>query len=207
VTSLGLVQMTRKKIGTGLLEAFSETCDTCHGRGVVVHAEPIEPSRGSGDERGSGNGQDSAQANDSSGEGSGRRGRRGGRGRSGRGDSDDSPVKEIVVKKPTGPWPGEPRRVEPDTAAEAPDAAPASQASDGVAPPEPEAAQPSPDATPDSQVAQPLPEATPEPAAVEKPAAAVAEPPAPAKRTRRRASRPAAPPAPVSDAPQPVGTV
>ncbi len=44
VTSLGLVQMTRKRIGTGLLEAFSEDCDHCKGRGVIVHEQPIEPS-------------------------------------------------------------------------------------------------------------------------------------------------------------------
>src|SRR5690606_9687038 len=43
VTSLGLVQMTRKRIGTGLLEAFSEQCQHCKGRGVVIHSEPIEP--------------------------------------------------------------------------------------------------------------------------------------------------------------------
>ncbi|WP_009474021.1 translation initiation factor IF-2 N-terminal domain-containing protein [Rhodococcus sp. JVH1] len=42
VTSLGLVQMTRKKLGTGLVEAFSTTCEHCHGRGIVVHAEPVE---------------------------------------------------------------------------------------------------------------------------------------------------------------------
>jgi ribonuclease E len=40
ITSLGLVQMTRKKIGLGLLETFSEPCDSCAGRGVVVHDEP-----------------------------------------------------------------------------------------------------------------------------------------------------------------------
>lgn len=40
VTSLGLVQMTRKKIGVGLLESFAETCECCAGRGVVVHDEP-----------------------------------------------------------------------------------------------------------------------------------------------------------------------
>lgn len=40
VTSLGLVQMTRKKLGIGLLETFSETCDMCAGRGVIVHHEP-----------------------------------------------------------------------------------------------------------------------------------------------------------------------
>ena len=45
VTSLGLVQMTRKRIGTGLLEAFSENCEHCQGRGVIVHDVPVEPKR------------------------------------------------------------------------------------------------------------------------------------------------------------------
>jgi ribonuclease E len=40
VTSLGLIQLTRKKIGLGLLETFSETCECCAGRGVVVSEEP-----------------------------------------------------------------------------------------------------------------------------------------------------------------------
>ena len=40
VTSLGLIQLTRKKIGLGLLETFSEPCECCAGRGVVVHDEP-----------------------------------------------------------------------------------------------------------------------------------------------------------------------
>ena len=40
VTSLGLIQLTRKKIGLGLLETFSEPCECCAGRGVVVHNEP-----------------------------------------------------------------------------------------------------------------------------------------------------------------------
>nr|WP_319942869.1 translation initiation factor IF-2 N-terminal domain-containing protein [Nocardia aurantia] len=42
VTSLGLVQMTRKKLGTGLVEAFSTTCEHCHGRGIIVHNYPVE---------------------------------------------------------------------------------------------------------------------------------------------------------------------
>jgi ribonuclease E len=42
VTSLGLVQMTRKRVGEGLLEAFSEPCSVCHGRGVILHAEPVD---------------------------------------------------------------------------------------------------------------------------------------------------------------------
>ncbi|MEU4423124.1 Rne/Rng family ribonuclease [Actinoplanes sp. NPDC024001] len=48
ITSLGLVQMTRKRIGAGLLEAFSETCDHCKGRGVLVHPEPVPEKRGNG---------------------------------------------------------------------------------------------------------------------------------------------------------------
>ncbi|HEX3816065.1 MAG TPA: Rne/Rng family ribonuclease [Mycobacteriales bacterium] len=42
VTSLGLVQMTRKRVGQGLLEAFSEPCEHCQGRGVIVHTEPVD---------------------------------------------------------------------------------------------------------------------------------------------------------------------
>ena len=42
VTSLGLVQMTRKRMGTGLLEVFSESCEHCAGRGIITHEEPIE---------------------------------------------------------------------------------------------------------------------------------------------------------------------
>ena len=50
VTSLGLVQMTRKRVGQGLLEAFSETCDKCNGRGVLVHMEPVPVGHGHGSE-------------------------------------------------------------------------------------------------------------------------------------------------------------
>jgi ribonuclease E len=42
VTSLGLVQMTRKRVGEGLLEAFSEPCEVCKGRGVIIHTEPVD---------------------------------------------------------------------------------------------------------------------------------------------------------------------
>ncbi|MFC6080040.1 Rne/Rng family ribonuclease [Sphaerisporangium aureirubrum] len=42
VTSLGLVQMTRKRVGQGLLEAFSTPCDCCNGRGLIVSSEPVE---------------------------------------------------------------------------------------------------------------------------------------------------------------------
>ncbi len=46
VTSLGLVQMTRKRVGQGLVEAFSETCEHCHGRGFIVHTDPVERANG-----------------------------------------------------------------------------------------------------------------------------------------------------------------
>ncbi len=62
VTSLGLVQMTRKKLGLGLLESFSEPCEHCAGRGIIVHHDPVTrhrqsaqpPIEGSGGRRGRG---------------------------------------------------------------------------------------------------------------------------------------------------------
>lgn len=74
VTSLGLVQMTRKRIGTGLLEAFGEPCPHCRGRGVMIHDHPIEGGAIDGGSAGSSGG---------------RSGRRGGRRRSG-GKSDQA---------------------------------------------------------------------------------------------------------------------
>ncbi|HEU4808034.1 MAG TPA: Rne/Rng family ribonuclease, partial [Homoserinimonas sp.] len=74
VTSLGLVQMTRKKLGLGLIESFSEPCETCAGRGIIIHHDPVmkhrqsaqpEPRRGRGN-RG-GNGGDSSRNNNSNG--------------------------------------------------------------------------------------------------------------------------------------------
>ncbi|MBI5738670.1 MAG: Rne/Rng family ribonuclease, partial [Mycolicibacterium neoaurum] len=61
VTSLGLVQLTRKKLGTGLIEAFSTTCTHCAGRGIHLHADPVDSAAPSGNgggrksEPGSGN--------------------------------------------------------------------------------------------------------------------------------------------------------
>lgn len=60
VTSLGLVQMTRKKLGLGLLETFSEACEVCAGRGVIVHHDPVVKHRSSNSNGGgnsNGNGQ------------------------------------------------------------------------------------------------------------------------------------------------------
>jgi ribonuclease E len=86
VTSLGLVQMTRKKLGLGLLESFSEPCEVCAGRGVVVHHDPVTKHRqtaqpetrrnrgkggnGNGDS-GRGNGQSNAQQKGGNGNGGG----------------------------------------------------------------------------------------------------------------------------------------
>ena len=42
VTSLGLVQMTRKRVGQGLIEAFSTTCESCNGRGIHIHTDPVK---------------------------------------------------------------------------------------------------------------------------------------------------------------------
>ncbi|WP_433051339.1 Rne/Rng family ribonuclease [Dactylosporangium sp. CS-033363] len=61
ITSLGLVQMTRKRVGQGLLEAFSETCEVCKGRGLIIHTEPI-PEKRSGGGGGGGNGHSHAVA-------------------------------------------------------------------------------------------------------------------------------------------------
>ncbi len=64
VTSLGLVQLTRKRLGTGLIEAFSTTCTHCAGRGIVLHADPVDTA------------QAVARKSDSAGGSSGRRGKR-----------------------------------------------------------------------------------------------------------------------------------
>src|SRR5699024_8923324 len=64
VTSLGLVQITRKRLGAGLLETFSTTCECCDGRGVIVHPDPVEqdcseePERRRRSSRGNGRGRD-----------------------------------------------------------------------------------------------------------------------------------------------------
>ncbi|MEV0838970.1 Rne/Rng family ribonuclease [Actinocatenispora sera] len=54
ITSLGLVQMTRKRVGQPLIDAFSETCEHCKGRGVIIHLEPAKHA-------GKGGGSDSAK--------------------------------------------------------------------------------------------------------------------------------------------------
>jgi ribonuclease E len=56
VTSLGLVQLTRKRLGTGLIEAFSTTCPHCSGRGITLHADPVDSAPATGRKSESGGG-------------------------------------------------------------------------------------------------------------------------------------------------------
>src|SRR5690625_2988064 len=81
VTSLGLVQMTRKRVGQGLVEAFSEKCEHCNGRGFITHDEPVEKGKSdsgsSGTNKGdSQSGSDSKQSSNRGGSDSGRRNNR-----------------------------------------------------------------------------------------------------------------------------------
>ncbi|HUQ54588.1 translation initiation factor IF-2 N-terminal domain-containing protein [Lentzea sp.] len=100
VTSLGLVQMTRKRVGTGLLEAFSQTCEHCRGRGVVVSTEQMHS-------HGGGNGGGQQQAQQQSG---GRKSRR----NKGGGDqaAETTEALEVSVEAPEAPV-VEPEAVEP----------------------------------------------------------------------------------------------
>ncbi|MFD9706073.1 translation initiation factor IF-2 N-terminal domain-containing protein [Lentzea sp. NPDC059081] len=98
VTSLGLVQMTRKRVGTGLLEAFSQTCEHCRGRGVVVSTEPVHSHGG-----GNGGGQQQSQQ-----QGGGRKSRRN---KGGDQAAETTEVVEASVEAPEAPV--EPQVVEP----------------------------------------------------------------------------------------------
>jgi ribonuclease E len=84
VTSLGLVQLTRKKLGTGLVEAFSTTCTHCSGRGIVLHADPVDTAQAAGRRSESGAGAGAGTS------GGGRRGKRGKRGR-----AEEAPVAKV----------------------------------------------------------------------------------------------------------------
>ncbi len=178
VTSLGLVQMTRKRIGTGLLEAFSESCEHCQGRGLVIHHEPVESRKQQDDEP--------------------RRGRgRGGRGRgrddeSGNGNNGAAPSPKDVaaMAKPAAEKPEADRAPEP--AAQEPAASTAIEATGPETPAEPE---------------QPAATVQPE-APVEAETPAEPEKPVVRTRTRRGSSRrEAGPPATTSEPVEPVVVV
>jgi ribonuclease E len=171
VTSLGLVQMTRKRIGTGLLEAFSENCEHCQGRGVVIHEQPVAPRAS-----------DDSPRSSSGGSGGGRRSRGGGRGR---GQDEQAPSTPKAVPSPKDvaamakPDNGAPAddedTLEPSAAAEVVDVVvvEAVESSDAVESPE----------TVETP-AEPEPEMTPEPEP--EPEAPAAEPEAPRVVTRTR---------------------
>ncbi len=92
VTSLGLVQMTRKRIGTGLLESFRHECEACHGRGVVIEDAPVEPKKDEGQRRGRRGGR-GGKGGGGTGGNHGNNGGNGGNGngnRSGQGKGDDA---------------------------------------------------------------------------------------------------------------------
>jgi ribonuclease E len=80
VTSLGLVQMTRKRVGAGLLEAFSTPCECCNGRGVILTFDPDS------------DGPAPAHHTHSRGHGNGGNGGNGGRGNGGNGGRGPSPA-------------------------------------------------------------------------------------------------------------------
>jgi ribonuclease E len=104
VTSLGLVQMTRKRVGQGLLEVFSEPCEHCRGRGVIVSTDPVDEKRRSGG-TGGGNGAGTGSGNG----GSNRRDRSGGSR-----DAKDGAAKDVdVVPEETAPAEPAATEVEP----------------------------------------------------------------------------------------------
>jgi ribonuclease E len=84
VTSLGLVQLTRKRLGTGLIEAFSTQCPHCSGRGIMMHGDPVDSTSTTGRSASSG----------------GRRGKRGKKG----GKAEDVAV-AVVPPHPAGEHP------------------------------------------------------------------------------------------------------
>lgn len=201
VTSLGLVQMTRKRIGTGLLEAFSENCEHCQGRGVVIKDQPVDPHAKSSDDSGEGR------------RGSRRRGRRGSGDDSGNGNGNGNGNGGSTAEVPHAPSPKDVAAMAHKPAEPSGDEQPGAPVVDAEASPvEP---QPGPEVreeptgpaaetpaetpvetpveTPDAEAAEAtVPEST------EPPTEAPAEPEKPrvVTRTRRRsASRPAGPPA------------
>jgi len=169
VTSLGLVQMTRKRIGTGLLEAFSESCEHCQGRGVIVHHEPVEPKK---------------KAEDDS-----RKGRRGGRGKG----KDSQPAASTPSPKDIAamPRPEQPREDEAEQpASDQPE--PETAKAEKQEPKKQKGGKAPAAAEPEKAAQQEAEKSAPE----AEPAAAAAEPAAPkvVTRVRRRSTRPAGPP-------------
>ena len=201
VTSLGLVQMTRKRVGSGLIEVFSETCEHCNGRGIIVHADPVDRPVGGGDSGASTGGAAQARTR-------GRRGRSGGH-----------EEEQAAPSTPSGPTPAQIAAAAHAAALKSAtvpgaEAAPAqdepellvveTEPEEQEAPahrPEPATTEPavstaSPEAAEPAERAQ---RAEPSAAAASAPAAVVA-PPAPRRRKRGRVVAPAGPPRAASHA-------
>ncbi|HSP60719.1 MAG TPA: Rne/Rng family ribonuclease [Ornithinimicrobium sp.] len=214
VTSLGLVQMTRKRVGSGLIEVFSEPCAHCAGRGSIVHTEPVATRGGTQEEP-------SGAAGGRRGRGKGRSGSTGGNGNGDRGSSE--PRNVLPPPNPNGPTPAQIAAAAHAAALHAGAPAPAAEAAaravaeevaeeatgvdTGVTAPDVEQPDDAPD-TPVVELGGPVPEETPETGAagtgsgvdpqVAAPAAAPADP-EPVKKPRRRRPRgrvvaPAGPP-------------
>ncbi|QIM20499.1 ribonuclease E/G [Phycicoccus sp. HDW14] len=206
VTSLGLVQMTRKRVGSGLIEVFSEPCEHCGGRGIVVQSEPVERGNGGG----SGDGGGSSR----SGRGRGRGGSSGGSGGSG----GSAPEPEAPKQGNGGPSAAQiaaaahAAALKHSESPEVADEVAAQVAAELGAAAEPVAVDDAPEPVVEP-VADPVVEAVVESAP--EPAPEPVEEPAPARRTRRKRGRvvaPAGPPsaatastAPADPAEQPAG--
>jgi ribonuclease E len=104
VTSLGLVQMTRKRVGSGLLEAFSVPCECCSGRGVIVSLEPVDHAP-AGDHH---HGRDGSSRGGFSRGGASGGGSRGSAGGGAAGSSRDAGESGSAAEKPATPRPSVP---------------------------------------------------------------------------------------------------
>jgi ribonuclease E len=106
VTSLGLVQMTRKRVGAGLIEVFSEDCEHCNGRGIIVSADPIDRPAGNDGSSGGSNGSGGNSGGADKGDGGSGRGTRGRRARGTGRDTSVSAAPEVPVPA-GGPTPAQ----------------------------------------------------------------------------------------------------
>ncbi|MGI8628188.1 MAG: Rne/Rng family ribonuclease [Geodermatophilaceae bacterium] len=200
VTSLGLVQMTRKRVGQGLLEVYSEPCEHCNGRGIIVHADPVDEKRrrpsaeGFKGDRGEGHGEnnrggDRGERNDNRGPERADRFQRSGGGRNrGRGEDTHGDAAQVETGQDSGVIVSEPVDWMPvaKIAAESmPDTADAS-VSTVVVPPTNRSITPTPDRTESADVRAWTEQ--------EDDAAAPTVTATPRRRGRRGASRPAGPP-------------
>jgi ribonuclease E len=147
VTSLGLVQMTRKRVGSGLLEAFSETCECCNGRGLMIFMDGVDHG------------------------GSGHRGRSdGAAGKDGKTQRDGRGGRDGRRQRQPKPGKDAPAEDKPAAASSGPAATGDDTTADSAAPRE-SAATPDGTAAPDS-TATPQSAVTPDSAAASQPAAA-----------------------------------